>query len=152
MLRFWSHLSYDHNLRNSQWISHLWIQILDSSYLNLALEDVFFRIRISCHHWDLLKWSESHLLLEAAEWYRDQMLDSDFSFSLDCPGWELCTPCGMSPEKSQPFIASMSLVFSMSYSALQIELLICGAVSDRKFFNRPSKCIGKLRHFWANIA
>ena len=59
------------------------------------------------------------------------MLDSDFSFSLNCRGWELCTPCGMSPEKSQPFIASMSLVFSMSYSALQVELLICGAVSDR---------------------
>ena len=114
-------------------ISHLWVQILESSDLNLALEDVFFRIQISCHHWDILKWSESDLLLEAAEWYRDEMLDSDFSFSPDCRGWELCTPCGMSPEKSQPFIASLSLVFSTSYSALQIELLICGCLWQKVF-------------------
>jgi len=152
MLRFWSHLSYDQNLRNSQWNlpplgSDPWLIRSESGTWRC-----FFRIRISCHHWDILKWSESDLLLEAAEWYRDQMLDSESSFSLDCRGWELCMPCGMSPEKSQPFIASMSLVFSTSYSALQIELLICGAVSDRKFFNRPSECIGKLRHFWANIA
>ena len=65
MLRFWSHLSCDHNLRNTQWNlpplgSDPWLIRSESGTWRF-----FFRIRISCHHWDILKWSESDLLLEA---------------------------------------------------------------------------------------